>query len=365
MTTVLAVLDTVVERFGLAALTDPLALGAALRGMPDPLPEDQISLLTEAAASGAPGRLRTELEVGTPVPSALGEAVALASGAGRGMPAEAARWAVTQLGCAAGLLPRLMADQEAALSAPPPHDAGEPTARRSRGRVGPALAAGTVVAVAAVAALAWTQLGTAADTDAGATPSTSAGRSTTAPALPALPTAAPTPSTSGTPASGTATPTFAADPLEAFRAPELRRLAEIYVKSGRVQCRTAATPLGVQEAVACSFGDHKMVGLFYKYLGPETMSNARDGLLGGEVTAKDGTVRQLRWRFLDKRAGTKYGIPMGTRARGEGLRVRFQSSATDRPTLYFDQESILCSGLFTALTADRTELREFWADPER
>ncbi|MEU4157934.1 hypothetical protein [Actinoplanes sp. NPDC026670] len=358
MTTVLAVLDTVVERFGPAALADPLALAAALRGLPDPLPEDQIGLLTAAVASGAPGRLRTELEAGAPVPAALAEAVALASGAGSGMPAEVARWAVTQLGCAGGLLPRHMADQEAVSSAsPPPPGAGEPPARRTRGRAVPVLAAGAVVAVAAVAALTWTQLGTAADTgtDAAATPSPSAAPSTTAPALPA---ADPTPSTSQAPETAT-------DPLEVFRAPELRRLAEIYVKSGGVQCRTAATPLGVQEAVACNFGDHGVVGIFYKYLGPETLSKARDGLIGGEVTAKNGTVRQLWWRFLNERAGTKYGIPMGVSARAEGLRVRFHSSATSTPTLYFDQESTLCSGLFTSPTADRTELREFWADPQR
>ncbi|MFI7541191.1 hypothetical protein [Actinoplanes sp. NPDC049599] len=352
-----------VERFGPKALSDPLALGAALRGLTDPLPEDQISLLTEAAAAGAPGRLRSALEIGTPVPSALDEAVALASGAGRGMHTEAARWAVTQLGCAGGLLPRHMAEQEAAGSAQPPHGAGAPMGRRSRRRVGPVVGAGAVVAVAAVAALAGTQFGGAGDTAAQATPSASAGPSTTAPALPA---ANPTPSTSETPtAAGAATPGFAADPLKAFQAPELRRLAEIYLKSGRVQCRPSETPLGVQEAVACSFGDHEVVGLFYKYLGPEAMRNARDGLIDGKVSAKDGTVRQLTWRFVDKRAGTKVGIPMGTRARAEGLRVRFQSVNTGRPTLYFDQESILCSATFSALTANRTELREFWADPER
>ncbi|RSM67612.1 hypothetical protein DMB66_15425 [Actinoplanes sp. ATCC 53533] len=357
----MAALDSVVERFGPAALTDPLALGAALRGLTDPLPEDQISLLMEAAASGAPGRLRSALEVGTAVPAALGEAVALASGAGRGMPAEAARWAVTQLGCAGGLLPRRMADQEAALSAQPPHAAGAPMRRRSRRRVGPVVAAGAVVTVAAVAALAGTQLGGAGDTVAGVTPSASAEPSTTTPALPA---ADPTPSTSKT-STATATPDFAADPLGAFQAPELRRLAEIYLKSGGVQCRASETPLGVQEAVACSFGDHNIVGLFYKYLGPEAMGNARDGLIDGKVSAKEGTVRQLTWRFVDKRAGTKVGIPMGTRGRAEGLRVRFQSSNTGRPTLYFDQKSTLCSGTFSALTADRTELREFWANPER
>ena len=363
MTTVLAALDTVVERFGPTALTDPLALGAALRGLTDPLPEDQISLLTEAAASGAPGRLRSALEVGMPVPSALAEAVAPASGASRGMPAEAARWAVTQLGCAGGLLPRRMADQEAALSAPPPHGAGAPRWRRSRRRAGPVVGAGAVVAVAAAAALAGTQLGGAGDTGAGATPSASAGPSTTARALPA---ADPTPSTSETPAATeTATPGFAADPRKAFQAPELRRLAEIYLKSGGVQCRPSETPLGVQEAVACSFGDREVVGLFYKYLGPEAMRTARDGLIDGKVSAKSGTVRQLTWRFVDKRAGTKVGIPMGTRAPAEGLRVRFQSVNTGRPTLYFDQESILCSGTFSALTANRTELREFWANPER
>jgi hypothetical protein len=95
------------------------------------------------------------------------------------------------------------------------------------------------------------------------------------------------------------------------------------------------------------------------------MGNARGGLVGGEVTAEGGTVRQLPWRFVDKRAGTKVGIPVGIRARAEGLRVRFQSVATGRPTLYFDQESILCSGVFTALKADRTQLRDFWANPGR
>jgi hypothetical protein len=361
MTTALAALDTVVERFGPAALTDPLALGAALRGLTDPLPEDQISLLTEAAASGAPGRLRTAIEAGTPVPSALAEAVALASGAGGAMPADAARWAVTQLGCAAGLLPRRMADAAAA-SAHQPDGAGAPTGRRSWGRVGPVVGAGAVVAVAAVAALVWTQADGDGDAGAGPAPSASVGSSTTAPALPADP----TPSASGTPgATGTATPTFAADTLEAFQAPELRRLAEPYLRSGGVQCRASETPPGVQEAVACSFGDRGMVGLFYKYLGPEAMGNARGGLIGGEVSAEDGTVRQLPWRFVDQRAGTKAGIPAGTGGRAEGLRVRFQSVATGRPTLYFDQDSVLCSGVFTALTADRTQLRDFWADPER
>jgi hypothetical protein len=362
MTTALAALDTVVERYGPAALTDPLALGAALRGLTDPLPEDRITLLTEAAASGAPGRLRTALEAGTPVPSALDEAVAVASAAGRGMPADAARWAVTQLGCAAGLLPRRLADEQVAPSAHP--DAAGAAWRRSRGRVGPVVAVGAVVAVAAVAALAWTQLNDAGDDAAGPSPSASTGPSTTAPALP---TADPTPSASATPtATGTATPTFAADPREVFQAPELLRLAEPYLRSGGVQCRTSETGLGVQEAVACSFGDRGMVGLFYKYLGPEGLATARDGLAAGEVTAEDGSVRQLPWRFVDERAGTKAGIPVGTSTRGAvGLRVRFQSVTTGRPTLYFDQESVLCSGVFTALTADRTELRDFWADPER
>ncbi|WP_127498245.1 hypothetical protein [Actinoplanes solisilvae] len=360
MTTVLAALDTVVDRFGPAVLTDHLALGAALRGLPDPLPEDQISLLTEAAASGAPGRLRSALEVGTPAPAALNEAVALATGAGGGMPAETGRWAVIQLGCAGGLLPRHMADQEAAL---PPPGGGVSMGRRSRRHVGPVVGAGAVVAIAAVAVLAGTQLVGAGDTGTGAVPSASAGPSTT---LSTLPAADATPSTSATPvAPGTARPGFAADPLEVFQAPELRRLAEIYLKSDGVQCRAAATPLGVQEAVACSFSDREIVGVFYKYLGPEAMTNARDGLIDGKVSAEDGTVRQLTWRFVDKRAGTKVGIPMGTRARAEGLRVRFQSVNTGRPTLYFDQESILCSGTFSALTADRTELRNFWANPER
>jgi hypothetical protein len=218
------------------------------------------------------------------------------------------------------------------------------------------------VAVAAVAALAWTRFDGAGDAAAGPAPSASAGPSTTAPALPALPD--PTPSTSVTPGAA-GTPTFAADPRQAFQAPELLRLAEPYLRSGGVQCRASETPLGVQEAVACSFGDRGMVGLFYKYLGPEAMGNARDGLAAGEVTAEDGSVRQLPWRFVDQRAGTKAGIPVGTRARAEGLRVRFRSVATGRPTLYFDQQSVLCSGVFTALTADRTQLRDFWADPER
>ncbi len=361
MSTALAALDAVAERYGPAALTDPLALGAALRGLTDPLPEDQISLLIEAAASGAPDRLRSALEAGTPVPAALGEAVALASGAGRGMPVEAARWAVTQLGCARGLLPRRMAEREVAASAR--QQTGPPTGRRSRGRAGLVLGAGAAVAAAA---LAWTQLDGAGG--ASPTPSAAAGPSTV-PALPAAdstPSTPSTPGTSGTPsATGTPAPTFVATAREAFQAPELRRLAQPYLKSGGVQCRASETALGVQEAVACSFGDRGMVGLFYKYLGPEAMRNARDGLLDGEVSAEDGTVRQLPWRFVDPRAGTKVGIPVGTRARAEGLRVRFQSVSTGRPTLYFDQESILCSGVFTALTADRTQLRDFWADPER
>lgn len=359
MTTALAALDTVVERYGPATLTDPLALGAALRGLTDPLPEDRISLLTEAAASGAPARLRTALEAGTPVGSALDEAVALAAGAGRGTPADAARWAVTHLGCAAGLLPRRMADEQVA-PAVQPHAAGAAW-RRPRGRVVPGVAVGAVVAVAAVAALAWTQLDDSGDAAAGPAPSPSAGPSTTAPALPAA-----TPSASGTPAAtGTATPTFAANPREVFQSPELLRLAEPYLRSGGVQCREAETPLGVEDAVACSFDDSGMVGFFYRYLGPEGLANSRRGLLSGEVTAVAGTVRQLPWRFVDRQAGTKAGIPVGTSAPAEGMRVRFQSVATDRPTLYFDQESTLCSGLFTALTADRTRVRDFWADPER
>jgi hypothetical protein len=326
------------------------------------LPDDQISLLTEAAAAGAPDRLRTALDAGTPVPSALDEAVALVLGAGRGMPSEAARWAVTQLGCAGGLLPRRMADQEAAPSVQSPHAAGTPTGRRSRGWLGPVVGTGAVVAVAAVAALALTHLDGPADTDAGATTSASAGPSTTAPALPA---ADPTPGTSGTPGPAeTATATSAPGPGEAFRSPELRRLAEPYLKSGGVQCRESEIGPGVQEAVACIFGDRRIVGVFYKYLGPEAMGNARRGVLSGDITAQAGTVRQRPWRFVDQQAGTKTGFPAGT-GRAEGLRLRYQSADKGMQTLYFDQESTLCAGVFSALTADRIELRDFWADPER
>lgn len=94
----LTVLDAIVARYGRATVTDPVALAAALRAVTEPPPEAEIAALVGIVGSDALGRLRTGLAQGTDTDTAV-------DGALTGTDDPAARWALTHLGAALGLLP--------------------------------------------------------------------------------------------------------------------------------------------------------------------------------------------------------------------------------------------------------------------
>jgi hypothetical protein len=177
------------------------------------------------------------------------------------------------------------------------------------------------------------------------------------------------PSPTAAPTDESAPPTAApADPRSVFRDPALRALAESFLARPGVSCEQREPGVNVTESVACDLGRGR-IGLFNRMLTADVMRDLRRGFVEGRL-AEQGSVRSLRWRYVDGRPGTRTGVPAGQDDPVEGVRVRFVDPE-GVPRLYFDQDSSGCTG-YLALAeptgnddADLETLRSFWADPAR
>lgn len=163
-------------------------------------------------------------------------------------------------------------------------------------------------------------------------------------------------------------PVAPTDPRSVFRDPSLRALAESFLARPGVSCEQREPGVNVTESVACDFGRGR-IGLFNRMLNADVIRDLRRGFVAGRL-AEPGSVRSLRWRYVEGRPGTRTGIPEGQDDPGEGVRVRFVDPE-GVPRLYFDQDSSGCTG-YLALAeptgddnADLEALRSFWADPAR
>jgi hypothetical protein len=157
-----------------------------------------------------------------------------------------------------------------------------------------------------------------------------------------------------------------ADPRTVFRDPALRALAEPFLVDPAARCEQTEPIINVAESVMCELGRGRL-GLFTKVLTADAMRGLRDGFLAGQL-AEPGTVRSLRWRYVEGRPGARTGIPPDENDPGEGVRVRYVDNE-GVPRLYFDQDSSACIG-YLALAeptgddeADLEALRSYWANP--
>jgi hypothetical protein len=339
-------LEAIIERHGRGAVADPLALAAALRGLTAPPSEPEIAALVEAVSTDALDRMRAALERGADAEAAVDAAVA-----DRPDPAPA-RWAVTVLGVALGLLPRSLAAEgspavAAVAAAAAPTDPPRPRRRRP-------LVAGVAVVVLLLA-------GTAAVVRASYDDSTG----------PSAAAAGSVPDPVGT---GGATPTTAAavprppvDPRSVITDPDLFAFAEPYLTPSTV-CIEHEQQVNVQQSVSCLL-DEGHIGLFTTMFTTESMLGIRSVHLGGAL-ATPASTRSLRWEFVPGRPGVRTGIPAGRAEQGEGVRIRFLDQR-GQPQLYFDQESVACHALLGLAdlsadpVADLDALRSYWADPTR
>ncbi|MEV6906899.1 hypothetical protein [Amycolatopsis sp. NPDC051071] len=341
MTTVTA-LEEVVDRHGRAALSDPIALTGALRSLPEPPSDAEISALAAAAGAGAAERMRAALEGGGS-PSDAHRAATEACGANDG-----AAWACGQLGAALGYLPRDTDEPTTLL------DAGRTTVltggkpRRGK-RI--AVIAGTVVVVAALAA---TGVTLALDGD----PKTADG-----------PPIAPPPSSS-VPSSGTLgsapTANTSPAPVEAsavFKDPDLLAAAKPYLDHPGVRCESAKSIVSVKETVNCALGSG-IIASFRVLFFPKQLDKLRKVLQTDNDGARPGSIRTLRWEHVPGQPGIRAGIPVGTARGGDGTRIRFLEPENGYARLYFDEDATGVAVYMQAGTDDQQVLREFWADPD-
>ncbi|MFI6024766.1 hypothetical protein [Amycolatopsis magusensis] len=332
----LTALEEVADRHGRAALSDPIVLTGALRSLPVPPAEAEISALAAAAAAGAPDRMRAALEnAGSPA-DALREAVA-ACGGGSG-----AEWACGQLGAALGYLPR----ETPAAEAPTTVLTGEKPRRGKR----IAVVAGVAVVVAALATT-------------GVTLALSGGGENNADGPPvALSTTVPL-STTPVPASESPAPPDLPDPSAAFTDPQLLAAAKPYLGNAGVRCETAETGVGVQESVTCELGSG-IIASFRKLLDPGQLDPLRQVLLTDNDGARPGSIRSLRWEYVPGQPGIRAGIPVGTPRDGDGTRIRFLEPEEGLARLYFDEDATGVAVYMQASTSEQQALRAFWADPD-
>lgn len=376
MTTLLTALESAIERYGRAAITDPLALAGALRAATSAPSEREIAVLSQVAAGAALPRLRSAVEQGADPEGALAVAVDAAQPVDADGPA--VRWALIMLGAALGLLPRSLAtgagplpdpgDDPTVTQAAPaaagmgmPGTAGTAPSRMRKARPLLAVAATAIVALAAAGAFLLPGGSTSVPAGVASVPAlpgpTTATSATAAPAD----ADAPAPPASGGPDfSGNATD----DPRLAFRDPGLLALAEPYLRTPGVSCVAESTVTNLQELVSCYLGG-RWIGGFGKYLSVDRFRFIRAAQLEGAL-ARPGTVRSLRWRYVSDRPGVKTGIPAGRGDLGEGVRIRLIAE-DGVPFLYFDQDSTLSYGLLSSAdpATDLDMLRAFWADPTR
>jgi hypothetical protein len=335
----LVALDAVVTRHGPDVLADPLALEAALRAATVPLLGPQFAALVGVAGTAAVARMRAALAERAD-PDAVLAAGVDAAGVDAAADPAAVSWACAMLGAALGYLPRATARGAA------PPGAAPPAARRRRpGRI--VLAAAVLALLAGAGAYLLLRPAEPAPRPTGAD---LVGSPVAGPAAPAA----------------TPTPVPPADPLLAFRDPELRALAEPYLRGPGASCEAQEIDVQVRDNVDCDLGGGR-VAIFTRYLSTEFMQGIRGGFLDSDDGR--GDIRSLRWRFVDRVAGTRVGIPPTSGRPGEGRRIRFVQDGL--PLLWFDQDATACVALLGLnppsgdAAADLDALRSFWADPNR
>ncbi|WP_181776544.1 hypothetical protein [Amycolatopsis pittospori] len=342
MTTVTA-LEEVVDRHGRSALSDPIVLTGALRSLPEPPPAAEISALAAAAGAGAAERMRTVLEEGGSPAEAL-QAATEASGDD---------WACRQLGTALGYLPRDTDEPTTAL------DDGATTVlstgKPERGkRI--AVIAGAVVLVAAVAAtgvaLALGRDGEPKADDAPTPPSVSSTEG-----LGSAPAAEPSATPTSVPA-----PT-SANPGAAFKDPDLLAAAKPYLDHPDVRCEPAKSIVSVRESVTCELGSG-VIASFRVLFFPKQLDKLRTVLQTDNDGARPGSIRTLRWEYVQGQPGVRAGIPVGTQRPGNGTRIRFLEPENGYARLYFDEDATGVAVYMQASTGDQQVLRKFWADPD-
>ncbi len=344
MTTVTA-LEEVVDRHGRAALSDPIVLTGALRSLPGPPSDAEISALAAAAGAGAAERMRAVLEGGGS-PAEAHRAATEACGAHPG-----ADRACGQLGAALGYLPRDTEEPTTLL------DAGQTTvltAGKPRRGKRIAVIAGTVVVVAALAATGVTlALGgdgepKTADAPPVAPPTSSVPSSETLGS-------APTAETSGAPAP--------ADASAVFEDADLLAAAKPYLDHPGVRCESAKSIVSVRETVNCELGSG-IIASFRVLFFPKQLDKLRKVLQTDNDGARPGSIRTLRWEYVQGQPGIRAGIPVGTPRDGHGTRIRFLEPENGYARLYFDEDATGVAVYMQASTDDQQVLREFWADPD-
>ncbi|WP_214408085.1 hypothetical protein [Pseudonocardia lacus] len=411
MGSVLTALDAAVERFGRGAITDPVALAAALRAVTDPPAEVAVDALVRAAGSGAVERMHEVLSRDAEPEDALAEAVVVAAPDVDPAAASPARWACTQLGAALGLLPREWARTDSPPPAPGPDvertDATRDIGERARAVLGGAsvtadrtaetappdgtggdpgtrtadidpaapLVTGRRSGIGVVALLVVLVLAAGGVLYVAFAPS-GGPRPAMAVATPDPP--PPPPQSAAPSAPGTTTPAppagekdsslldgAPADPRDAFVDPGLLALAEPYLSGPGAVCVGEEPAVNQQESVTCDLGNG-YAALFSRMLTVDLLHDLRGSFVEGPY-AVPGTVRSLRWKYRADPPGTKTGIPADSPERGEGVRVRYIDANGMVPRLYFDQDSTASSGFIVAVDpdADLDDLRSFWAAPTR
>ncbi|WP_214408086.1 hypothetical protein [Pseudonocardia lacus] len=394
MGSVLTVLDTAIDRFGRAAITDPVALAGALRAATDPPAEVAVDALVRAAGSGAVERMREALARDAEPEDALAEAVGVAAPGADPAVASQARWACAQLGAALGLLPREWAGTDSPPAAPGPTatDAADPetattevipgagspppapsgttefdpaplvTGRRS----GFGLVALLVVLVLAAGGVLYAAFAPSAESRPALAVATPDPPTSPAPAAPGPPTAT---STLAPPAQEKDSGPLAGapeNPRDAFADPDLLALAGPYIGGPGAVCVGGEPMINQRETVTCDLGNG-YIALFSRLLTVELLHDLRGTFLQGPY-AVPGSVRSLRWKYRADPPGAKTGIPADNPERGEGVRVRFLEQADDGstiPRLYFDQDSTASNGVIASVDpdADLDDLRSYWAAP--
>ncbi|MEU3622159.1 hypothetical protein BS329_34235 [Amycolatopsis coloradensis] len=341
--TTLTALENVVDRHGRDALSDPIVLTGALRSLPDPPPDAEISALAAAAGAAAPARMRAVLENGGGPAEALRVATAACGGdAG-------AEWACGQLGAALGYLPRDTGADEPT-TALTTVLTGEKPKRGKR----IAVIAGVVVVVAALAATGVT-LALRSGGEPGA-----ADKPPVAPPSSSVPSSGPLGSAPQAEPSPSPVPEEAA---AAFEDPELLAAAKPYLDRPDVRCKRAESIVSVRETVNCDLGSG-IIASFRVLFFPKQLTALRKVLQTDNDGARPGSIRTLRWEYVPGQPGIRAGIPVGTPREGHGTRIRFLEPENGYARLYFDEDSTGVAVYMQAGTDDQQVLREFWADPD-
>ncbi|MFD6066946.1 hypothetical protein [Amycolatopsis lurida] len=337
MTTVTA-LEDVVDRHGRDALSDPITLTGALRSLPDPPPDAEITALAAAAGAGAAQRMRSVLEDGGS-PATAHRAATAACGGDAG-----AEWACGQLGAALGYLPReTVADEPTTVL----------TGEKPKRGTGFAVIAGAVAAAVLLVTVANLVLvGGDEPKRAADPPEVPPSWSVTA-TLPLGSAPQREPSPTPVPEEASA----------AFKDPKLLAAAKPYLDHPDVRCEAAKSIVSVRETVNCELGSG-IIASFRVLFFPGQLTALRKVLQTDNDGARPGSIRTLRWEYVPGQPGIRAGIPVGTPRTGDGTRIRFLEPEDGYARLYFDEDATGVAVYMQASTDDQRVLRKFWADPD-